>query len=297
MSGLSIEQLFQLIRKHVRGRIAWAIGLGVPIMILFMVDWATIVTLILYGLTGIALVAAVGCGILAWNETVPRDRRTWIGSGGVSVLFGWVIWSCLPIDSQHQSTEVLRVPTLQTEDPAMINSVRYWNSMRETIENVQGFDKVMDKTQPENAESVRLVFDMTAAAYSSYAEQISQLPVVHVDPAIVGFARDYIQLLRESASLVSQFRILADEMQAQHTYANSTEVGVESFMRGLLGDPLGKASELNQQGRLLEGRSQELSRRARELNDQESALGTTELVLRSELTARYKIEFERIRID
>jgi len=297
MSGSSYEKLVQLLRGRVEGRMTWASGLCVLVVVLFLVSWDTVVRLLLYLLASLAVLLSAACGFLSWHESVPRYRNTWICICVMLLIVGWVLWSVVPASRPQQVAGSSDVTIPEPEAPVAISSIRYWGSLHKTIADIHSFDEKLEASPPTDLEAMKENLVLTTATYNAYAGEILQLPVIDVDPAIVQFARDYVQLLRESAALSGELRDWAKEFQAMTQYAISPALALDIIGGALLGDPLGKVDELQEHGELLDKKKQDLVSRSQELKDRESALGSAELALRSELSRKYGVEFKQIRID
>lgn len=293
-----MDQIISRFPEWTARNIAWIGGASLIFLTGLMLGWTWIFTFLLYALTALTLVAAILCALMAVSESDWNLRRTRIGFSIFCVTVAGLCWWMVPsgdLRSQgaHYSHEGSSgsFPTGNPVDRVAMASYRYWEGLKAVISEVQGLEDVLDSSQPETLDEMRFTFRMVSEAYEGFATDISQFSVVDVDPEIVKFAGKYVDILQEGSDLLNTFRALIEEIAAQQEYAGSFQVGVESFVRGLLGDPMGTANELKQKGYQLEEKRQKLVSRERDLESRESALSSDELILRADLSKKYECEF------
>jgi len=165
----------------------------------------------------------------------------------------------------------------------------YWAGLsricNQFIAASQGLDKA--KTPEETIESVAKVKKL----YSNMSDDIAQLPSSFVDADVVAFGADYIQAINE-VSIVSQDMgdLLKRQSQLQNA-AGSASVAVESFVRGFMGDPLGKVREFTSASQNLAGEGARLQSRWASIQQRIAAFDAREVRLRSALSEKYRRDF------
>ncbi|MEK6236636.1 MAG: hypothetical protein N2C14_18160 [Planctomycetales bacterium] len=123
------------------------------------------------------------------------------------------------------------------------------------------------------------------------SSEIQNLPVHDVDSELTSFGAEVVVVLNDYANTASDTAAFLNEAQAFQQYSNSFEVGAESFLRGYLGDPLGKYNELNAQAGQYEQRRRRMAARIGEMERRWNQLEGRSIQLRGVLAARHDQEF------
>lgn len=166
---------------------------------------------------------------------------------------------------------------------------KYWTDLHQISQRGKPLEKRMDSVS--TPQEVIAVMHDASELIQQMARDISNLPVSNVDPDVIEYTSQSLVVLNDSASVFSQFARLLEENQALQQHAGSFDAGLESFMRGFFGDPLGKYNELNAYAQQLEQQRQQLLVRWSQLEQRINQLDAQEVRLRAALSERYGREF------
>ncbi len=122
-------------------------------------------------------------------------------------------------------------------------------------------------------------------------DEITRLPTLDVDQDAIDVGSKMAEFLSESDALLTPLERLVRDAEAFDARATSSELMVESFVRGVFGDPFGTTNELRTTQGELSDRHQQILGQAEVLQSRANELRIFGSRMRAKLTARYGIEF------
>ncbi len=155
-------------------------------------------------------------------------QTVWVAGFLLLLFLGWSY-------SGHSATQDVKVAT-----------TGYWKQMdflrRQLIAKLpkDSFDQSIPNAIAHCGQNV--------AAYRDAARAVSEIPPQHVDPAIVELASKEIAFYNRAALMHETLQSWLKQVEGLKTHSESWGTMVESFMRGLGGDPFGKANDLLSEG-------------------------------------------------
>ena len=169
----------------------------------------------------------------------------------------------------------------------------YWRSLRTAIQEGTARDKQLAPGQTRDQGIA--YFRQLAQNCRGIAQQIIAIPVLNVDEEVTAYASQVVEVLNETASFQEDFAALLDETKAFADNADSLDKGVEAFLRGAMGDPLGTYNDTKAQGSQLEQRRQALLNRWHDVQTRtQSVFDAQHLAIRATLARKYNREFPRL---
>jgi hypothetical protein len=130
--------------------------------------------------------------------------------------------------------------------------------------------------------------------HKQQASDISLLPVINVDREATNYASLSVEVHYQNASIFADLADYFEEYMAFVKYSNSDEAGMEAFMRGFLGDPIGPYNDNRAQKTQFEDSKHTIFKRVQALEEQQHKLDAYEITARAALTERYGREFPKI---
>jgi hypothetical protein len=170
-------------------------------------------------------------------------------------------------------------PAAQTDDVRGNDTLKCWNAANEIMDE----ESKIRRSSKDPAE--------VAAALRMATKKLRQLPVINVDPEFALFCAELSGWYEDFAGTYEKADQFFRQYKQTQDYFNSQEAGTEAFLRGLLGDPLGKYNEsvaadnyFQQQFQALKLEFESKMKRCNELN-------TKAAILRVTLSNRYAVAF------
>jgi hypothetical protein len=136
------------------------------------------------------------------------------------------------------------------------------------------------------------MLDSSTAAFSDAADQIDGLSTRNVDSELIEHAADLMSVLSEAKNVFGDLRRLLVDSNAYQEHANSTGAMVESFLGGLLGDPMAKTRQMQGAAGALSQQQQSVMGRMNRMIERGNQIDQRELVLRARLTRELDYDFE-----
>jgi len=133
--------------------------------------------------------------------------------------------------------------------------------------------------------------DLDESVLEEWAGKIQTLPINGVDADLVNHAMDFVTLLNERALLIRQWKQVLAGTEQHMTHISSPDALVESFLRGMSGDPAGKALEMIAQRKELESAGNQLLTMQQEWLKRFRAHIAGEVRLRAKLSEKYGTDF------
>lgn len=165
----------------------------------------------------------------------------------------------------------------------------YWAELSRICNKFIAASQGMDKVQ--TPESIIEKLEKANKLYRNLSDDIGQLPSSLVDADAVALGADYIQALNECA-ILSQDMIDLMKLDTQlQAAADSPSVAVESFIRGLMGDPLGKVNEFKSASQKLANDGDQLRARWATIQQRIATFDAREVKLRAALAEKYRRDF------
>jgi hypothetical protein len=163
-----------------------------------------------------------------------------------------------------------------------------WSSLQAIQEEVDSLPRL-----PENQSPDQMATQLTLSAerITEFAKRILALPTLNVDDEVVEYASKTAKLYSDTSSCVADLSAWIRKTQSVKEQSESAATMVESFFRGMMGDPLGKHSEIKVQMEGLDREHADLGNRVKELQRITSDLNADEHRLRALLSKRYDQEF------
>jgi hypothetical protein len=168
----------------------------------------------------------------------------------------------------------------------------YWQGLNKASHRAKKFEGV--NTAAMTPEQISALFRDIAGTSRAMRTDVSGLSTRDVDPEAVGYGAETVEVFMLTEGLSSEFAVFIDEVKQFKTVAGSPATGVEAFVRGFLGDPLGKSNELSAQERQLEARRQKLLDRQVALHERAAKLEAREVTLRGFLSRKFGREFPKL---
>lgn len=228
------------------------VGGIVALVVCNWIGWATVFTILLWGVVVIAALAAVGLGAYAvYAEEDDEKTGAWIGVG-VSVVIAFAAWIFVP-DGGGTDGSIANSTDAETgltpEQVKARRTLAYWGGLRGALA----------RTNAIEAQDAQQVLNIL---YSAIGE-IDSTPAAGVD----------VDAIRCGSAWRKWLAMVAAEAERR----DSPELLVEAFARGYGGDVFGPLLEIGQANAAIQ-------RSLVELQDQSA---TT----RAMLSARYDVEF------
>ena len=92
-----------------------------------------------------------------------------------------------------------------------------------------------------------------AEQHELLVREVLALPLAGVDQELTQLAMDFVALYRQRAQSFRDQIALMQKTQALRDHSESDDALLEAFLRGVLGDPFGKANEIAQANAALQG--------------------------------------------
>jgi hypothetical protein len=225
-------------------------------------------------------------------DSPPRVRVRWgLLAGAISFMtvvgaFLVVLGIAIERGGDRKSAATGSRPTRE------LVTLNYWNGLNTAYQKVNKSAK--PATKPRNAVETSASLKQHSRVLFECANEVARLPVLDVDQESLSVGTLAIEWLRESASLYSDCGDLVLEMQAFADKSTSFEAGVEAFMRGFLGDPLGPINDQRAGAAQFEQRRQRLLSRNEVLEGKLNRLNTEGDRVRVILSQRYNREFPKL---
>jgi len=169
---------------------------------------------------------------------------------------------------------------------------QYWQQLNEISKRGTALGKSSNEAQPPEAiisQMQKLTTDLRTLSRS-----VSALPVVNIDSEVINYSAELVYLLNESSDTASDTARLIGESKKDQDDANSFGSGVEAFVRGLFGDPLGAYNDQKAQGAQLSKKGNALKSRLTELQQKSNKLEALQIQVRSALSQRYHRDFPKL---
>lgn len=171
-------------------------------------------------------------------------------------------------------------------------TVKYWESLAAIAKQAKALNKVTENAK--TPEQIAAMFRNAAATITKMCDEITALPVVDVDPEATQYAAESVELYRQIASTCRDFASFAEESKDFQKRNNSVATGLEAFVRGFLGDPLGTYKDTRAELKQLEQRRLALLTRWQALQDKYNAHEAQGIRVRSSLATKYKRDFKKL---
>ena len=177
------------------------------------------------------------------------------------------------------------VPSLVSRQVA---TWKHWKSLAPIMNKMEMNSAAMNNIKNQD-DGYKALKDGANLFYNISAE-ISGLSVLNVEPEVVGFSAECADLMTQSALLYSEFADYTLDASSYVKNANSFGVGLESFIRGFLGEPLAVYHEQKAEIKRLEERRIKFVERLSSLGQKAGKLTSLEIQLRSTISGRFNKE-------
>lgn len=180
-------------------------------------------------------------------------------------------------------------PLTQNREIATWN---YWLSLKRIGSQFDGFEKETERAK--SPDDIVRAFRKIVLVIQKVNREIGALSVYNVDQDATFFAAQMTEHLNHLASLIRDFADFIEEAKTFTNWSNSPEAGIEAFLRGVLGDPLGTFNDTRAEANRLEKQRLALQNRWSKLEEKLNAFDSTELKVRSVLSQRYNQDFPKL---
>ena len=153
------------------------------------------------------------------------------------------------------------------------------------------------KVSANTAQEVREAMNARADTCRTAIQSITHLEVRDVDPDLIDLGGQKMAVLGQFAPKFDGLSEQLTRLEALKERADSTGVLVESFIRGLFGDPFGTSDELKGEGKALDASIRVLLDELRKLEVENNDISVRMTRLRAELMNRYSRDFTAPRKD
>lgn len=169
---------------------------------------------------------------------------------------------------------------------------QYWGNLLE-LEKVANLVKTTDMSTMDSSNYERISGEWRAAAsnYSAIADRVRGMPALNVGPDLADHALRYAARLKRVSELCTSLARYVDlRKQFDDNYTGFTPL-LESFIRGLMLDPLGKARELKSDAARLDFVWSELQKQAKDLDAEGERMNALKAEVRQRLSQKYGVQF------
>lgn len=168
----------------------------------------------------------------------------------------------------------------------------YWEKLSAVAKSINSLDAVAKNAKTPG--QWNSYYDQAETALTKAATEISTLSILNVNSEATSYATKlYTQILRMKF-LVSDIKSLISSVQQLRKHANSPDAFAESFIRGFLGDPLGKHNEMRQQASQLDTSRRRLVSRWQGIVETVIKIDAEGLLIRASLTRKYGRDFPNL---
>jgi hypothetical protein len=168
-------------------------------------------------------------------------------------------------------------------------TLEYWNQLRQIGDHLH---QNADAGGDANQYAAQLQEQQTALGRA--IDEITRLTTLNVDEDAINVGSKMAEILADAEALLASLERLVRDAETLTSRAASTEVMVESFIRGFLGDPLGTSNELRAQQGELSNRERQFVAEAETLQRKTKDLQILANRVRARLTERFGTEFPPI---
>jgi hypothetical protein len=195
-----------------------------------------------------AAATAAYCGLNATSATDSFERsRNWklCGTAAVVALSTLVAWNWFtrtaPPDSPPPPSQPTAPPAFAVKE-GLEETWNFWLKLRQILCDTSPQPVAQDGTQ----QSIIAQLRNAAEWMQSVANQIDRLPTLGVNEHAIEVAAGHAEVCRQWQFLFDQFATQREQQVRLAQDSQSFDVLAESFLRGMMGDPFGKAIELQQ---------------------------------------------------
>lgn len=194
-----------------------------------------------------------------------------------------------PINPSEASGAASSIDASQEQRLAAIRAqatLDYWRNLNAIIASLDNAPE-----EPKGLEEIASACKQGAETFGEIANQITKLPVANVDEELVAHADEAARVFNDLSFLATETANWATRSKHLKDHSESLPTMVESFLRGLRGDPFGKYNELKEKIAEMEEEQMALGQRRTSLMRTLVDLRSKDNRLRSVLSQRYGQEF------
>jgi len=250
------------------------------------------------GLLGLAVLMVSTATLFAWKSwKSPSRSEDRYGYGTLATiaticLVGSIFaYNWMSPEDSPSGASASPVPSDEPVSRQAAATLEYWQNLKQINDR---FDRPVPNNPYKTMESTRLFLTDLLREAEHARQQLLALPVRDVDSEVTDIGSRFLELYGEAMIFASNFMAVVNETEQFYKDSGSDSAMMEAFVRGYLGDPLGKSNETRAKADRIGAKYDDIWSQMQQWNRRSNELTADANSLRAELTRRHGLEFPSI---